>query len=704
MQLASVDPDGDTLSYSATGLPAGLTITASTGGIAGTLTAGAGAYTVTAAVSDGSLTNSATFTWTVTAAAVLVQDTFAGTAGTLLSAHLADVNLTGSPWAQSGGTPAPTLMSTGAGVTAGSGPLQATIASGVSDVVVGADYRVGSGPGLGGLTIRLVDANNFLVLETFQNTVRLLRRQAGAWTTLASQALRAGLVAGSTHRLEARTLGSSVEGWWDGVRLLQVTEPFQQSATRHGLYWDSSYDATSRYGNFQLSINGAQPGVTVTADSVVPNSGTGATQTFSLQYSDTAGATDLSTAWVWFNATFAATSANSCLVYYNRLTNAVNLLNDAGSTWMTAPIGSAGTLQNSQCAVATGSSGAILNGMSLTLNLAMTFKAAFAVPPTKNIYAFATSVSGATSGWQLRGTWTIPSTLPPLVVTADSALPNAGTGTTQTFALQYSDTAGATDLSAAWAWFSATFGSSASSCLAYHDRAANTVNLLNDAGTGWMSASLGAAGTPQNSQCAIAMGGSTTTAVAGNRLTWNLALTFKPAFAGAKTVFMFGTNGTANSGWQNRGTWTVPGPAVTADSATPSSGSGAAQMFGLRYSDSAGATNLSTVWVWFNATLAPTAAGSCLAYYDRPANTVNLLNDAGTIWLTAPIGSGGTLQNSQCAIAPGSSTAVVNGVSLTLNLAMTFKPGFAGAKTIFMYGANAITSSGWQNRGSWTVP
>jgi hypothetical protein len=36
---------------------------------------------------------------------------------------------------------------------------------------------------------------------------------------------------------------------------------------------------------------------TVTADSVTPNAGTGASQTFSLHYSDSGGAADLTTAW-----------------------------------------------------------------------------------------------------------------------------------------------------------------------------------------------------------------------------------------------------------------------------------------------------------------------------------------------------------------------------------------------------------------------
>ena len=67
LPLGASDPDGTALTYSATGLPAGLSINATTGAIAGTLSyASAGSHTVTATVSDGTLTSSRTFTWTVT--------------------------------------------------------------------------------------------------------------------------------------------------------------------------------------------------------------------------------------------------------------------------------------------------------------------------------------------------------------------------------------------------------------------------------------------------------------------------------------------------------------------------------------------------------------------------------------------------------------------------------------------------------------
>ena len=64
--MVATDPDGDALTYSAVGLPAGLTLNAATGLIAGSLSCRQppAAHQVTATASDGALSSSQTFTWT----------------------------------------------------------------------------------------------------------------------------------------------------------------------------------------------------------------------------------------------------------------------------------------------------------------------------------------------------------------------------------------------------------------------------------------------------------------------------------------------------------------------------------------------------------------------------------------------------------------------------------------------------------------
>ena len=66
LAIQASDIDGDSLNYSATGLPAGLVINSNTGVISGTLaTSSAGNHTVKITVSDGTASSTAQFNWTV---------------------------------------------------------------------------------------------------------------------------------------------------------------------------------------------------------------------------------------------------------------------------------------------------------------------------------------------------------------------------------------------------------------------------------------------------------------------------------------------------------------------------------------------------------------------------------------------------------------------------------------------------------------
>jgi hypothetical protein len=99
LQLVGSDPASQPLSYSATGLPPGLSVQASTGFISGTGTT-AGSYTVTARASDGTLSDSETFTWVMTTAtgdtARPTISITSPTTGTSHSTTASTVNLAGS--------------------------------------------------------------------------------------------------------------------------------------------------------------------------------------------------------------------------------------------------------------------------------------------------------------------------------------------------------------------------------------------------------------------------------------------------------------------------------------------------------------------------------------------------------------------------------------------------------------------------------
>jgi hypothetical protein len=82
------------------------------------------------------------------------------------------------------------------------------------------------------------------------------------------------------------------------------------------------------------------------------------------------------------------------------------------------------------------------------------------------------------------------------------------------------------------------------------------------------------------------------------------------------------------------------------------------------------------------------------------------LRDNAGAWLPGgSIPGATTQQNSQCSINFATSSAVLSGNNLTLNVAVTFKSAYSGNKNIYLYAATvggAITD--WQQRGTWTIP
>jgi hypothetical protein len=259
-------------------------------------------------------------------------------------------------------------------------------------------------------------------------------------------------------------------------------------------------------------------------------------------------------AWVYFNATLASPASNACMFYYNASTSQINLLNDNATLWMFGNLGSATTLQNSQCSVNLATATMVPSGNSLTLNVTVSFKTAFS--GAKNVYMHSVDVSGSNSGWQQLGSWTVA--FSPGIPSTVSVSPNSGSGMSQAFTLQYSDTAAAANLQQVWAYFNSTLANPASNaCMFYYNAPTSQINLLDDNATGWLPAAIGSATTLQNSQCSVNAATATVT-LTGNTLALNVTVTFKQAFAGAKSVYLHSVDEAgSNSGWQQLGSFTV---------------------------------------------------------------------------------------------------------------------------------------------------
>src|SRR5579859_2027030 len=133
--------------------------------------------------------------------------------------------------------------------------------------------------------------------------------------------------------------------------------------------------------------------------SASPSSGTGLSQLFSFVYSDSIGYQYLSGVHALISSSTANT--NACWIYYDAAGRMLWLASNDTTSWSSLALGSATTLQNSQCEIAGSGVSLAGSGNNLTLRIPIIFATSFA--GAKNIYMDAKATSGASSGTVSRG-------------------------------------------------------------------------------------------------------------------------------------------------------------------------------------------------------------------------------------------------------------------------------------------------------------
>ncbi|MEQ1883798.1 MAG: SBBP repeat-containing protein [Bryobacteraceae bacterium] len=439
-------------------------------------------------------------------------------------------------------------------------------------------------------------------------------------------------------------------------------------------------------GNWTVTIPAAQP----SAGTVSPNAGSGSSQAFTLVYSDTQSAANLTGMAVLFHT--SVTTTNACYVVYDRNQGTIALVWDSGLGSSSRSINSSTPLSNSQCTL--GASSAQISGLSLILTVSLTFTGPFT--GTKNVYMYAAE-GALNTGWVQRGTFSV---LAGGVPVANSVVPGSGSGPSQRFTFTVSDQGGAGFLTGMAALISTTFNTN-NACSLVYDRLTNQVSLSYDvAANGSSPVTPGSGTVVGNSQCTL-RGANTTVAFTATQMIVTVDLTFNASFFGTKNIYLYAAESSANSGWATVGAWTVTGGAPTADSVTPSSGAGSSPSLTFSVSDSVSQVNISGMSMLFTNGSPANLANACYLVYDRAAATIGLYNNAGTSVSTKAIGSSATLQNSQCAVGYTVMTTSGNSVLFTINLA--FKPAFNGVKSVYLQANEPSINSGWVLRGSWTV-
>jgi Putative Ig domain len=494
------------LTFTATGLPSGLTINASTGLISGTVGA-LGTSNVTVSVANGPFSVSASFTWVV-------------------KGSLQPVSVTPS---------------------AGSGTIQVFQFT-FSDVKGAADMKT--------LWLQINTSTNYpnscaMTYDVAGKKLQIVKDDASGWQGSLTPGV-AGTLANSQCSIDGATSSLTVSG--NNLTLSLATTFKAGYLGLKNIYMRGMNQAGSDSGwQVMGTWTPAQPVAQApSVASVTPNTGTGTAQTFQFVISDVNGYRFIKTAYAQISTSTAY--PNSCAVMYDAVNNKLSLIRDDGTNWIgSITPGTATTLQNSQCALSGSGSSVSGAGTSITMNLALTFDQFYR--GSKNIYGRALDVNNLDSGWQLKGTWT-PTAVVAQAPSAVSATPNAGTGTVQTFQYAFSDVNGFRDLKTLWAQI-ATTTNYPGTCAINFDAVNNRLYLVKDDASGWLGPiTPGTATSLSNSACTISGAGSSFTG-SGANATLSVAYSFSATYTGAKTIFSRAMNlAGLDSGWQVKGSWT----------------------------------------------------------------------------------------------------------------------------------------------------
>ncbi len=423
-------------------------------------------------------------------------------------------------------------------------------------------------------------------------------------------------------------------------------------STGESLYFTAVHDA---YLYAQPGASNGQPSVV----SVSPGSSTmsaNSTQTFGFTVSDTVGASDIGGLNILFQDSPASPTA--CWLYYHVSTASMTAYHNGA--W-SAPAGTqtSTTLTGDACALDPSTVKVTLSGNNLTLTVPITLTVAD--NNTWPIYLNAMNKTNTSSGYVQAGTLT--------ATTSGDAGFNLAVTPQETRGVPLGESLNYTVTVIPSGAFNqpVTFATTTT--------ARHTGN----------SAQLSATFNPPT----VTGSGSTTMTVS--------------ASPGAPAdVYRVLVTGASQSLSQSASTGSIETSSVPpSDSISPNTGAGSAQTFTIRMTDRIDIAGM-------NLLIAPSLSGqnACWIFFDGSA--VYLAGDDGAAWTRAGMPGSGSASNSQCAIDL-SGASYDHGSSAkpdarALQIPITFKPSFAGTKTLFVRANNdAGFDTGYQALGGWTV-
>jgi len=298
-----------------------------------------------------------------------------------------------------------------------------------------------------------------------------------------------------------------------------------------------------------------------------------------------------------------------------------------------------------------------------------------------------------------------------------SAGPASGTGTGQTFTFTFTDTGGYQNLKVVDVLINNALDGRHACYIAFAPSGSSGGSLFliddaGDAGGPYQGLVLPGSSTVSNGQCTI-NGAASSASGSGNTLTLTLAITFSASFSGNKVFYLSAQDtSSSDSGWQALGTWQVPGAQTTGPAVSgvspPHTSSLGPTTYTFTFTDSNGYQDLSVVNVLINSAIDGRQA-CYVAFVPSGANAGSVFlvddpGDAGGPYSGMVLPGTGTVSNSQCSITAAGSSVAASGNTLSLTLAITFNPSFAGNQLFFLAARSNTANSNWQPVGSVSVP
>ncbi|MHB1423596.1 MAG: beta strand repeat-containing protein [Gemmataceae bacterium] len=306
LQLSGTDADGDALTYTASGLPPGLTLDPIAGTITGTLPNSAASstpYNVTVTASDGNASNSQSFTWMVNAVSLQNPGDQSNLDGDSVSLQLtaSDANNATLTYSASG-LPSGLSINSGTGLISGAIASNADTSSPYSVTVTATDSNNNSVSQAFNWTVARVALNPVSDQENQEETAVSLQLSATdneATPTYSATGLPPGLSIDSTTGLISGTVGIGAFGsspyqvtatatdgsntssqsfvWTVTPRVALVNPGSQSNATGDSVSLQLS--ATSPGGTMSFSASGLPPGLSISSSGLISGSPTTAIST-----------------------------------------------------------------------------------------------------------------------------------------------------------------------------------------------------------------------------------------------------------------------------------------------------------------------------------------------------------------------------------------------------------------------------------------